>query len=55
MSEQATKLADDHWKYIEDLLLTHNPDINNLNEIGFHYRTAFAHGYKHGREVKDES
>jgi hypothetical protein len=51
MSAEGEKLAMDHWKYIEDLLVAHDPEIDNLNIIGFHYRTAFEHGFKHGMEA----
>jgi len=44
------KLADDHWAYIRDLLLAHNVGDYTVNIIGFHYRSAFKHGYKHGQE-----
>lgn len=40
-------LAAEHWQYIEELLETHG--ITETYAIGWHYRTAFVHGYKHGR------
>jgi len=44
-----------HWGYIESLLEKHYPDEDTIclmkedffNIIGFHYRTAMEHGYKH--------
>lgn len=50
------KLAEEHWSYIEALL-----DICMINEsyskeevikmIGFHYKTAMIHGWKHAKEA----
>lgn len=56
MKTTAEKLAEAHWEYIEALLRN---EINASNEpsecleryiqsIGFHYKTAMIHGYKHG-------
>lgn len=44
------KLAKDHWEYIKSLLLTHDEDPNVIEKIGFHYISAFIHGYKHGAD-----
>ncbi len=41
-------LAQDHWDYIETLLYKHGLKFEILNVIGFHYKSAFIHGYKHG-------
>jgi len=46
--EDVNKIAADHWEYIKSLLIQHKIDLPELNRIGFHYRTAFIHGYKHG-------
>lgn len=43
-------LANEHWKYVKELLDAHCEDDENIERIGFHYKTAFIHGYKHGRE-----
>lgn len=45
-----TKLADDHWRYVESVLVTHDVPKSVVSLLGFHYRTAFIHGYKHGQE-----
>jgi hypothetical protein len=47
---QITTMIDAHWRYVEDLLLTHNVPYDTTHLVGFHYRTAFRHGYKHGLE-----
>lgn len=49
------KLADEHWKYIEDLIRIEVRDTFNnletyLDAIRFHYKTAFIHGFKHGEK-----
>jgi hypothetical protein len=44
------KLAWDHWKYIEGVLKAHEMNPKVLEQIKFHYTTAFIHGYKHGVE-----
>jgi hypothetical protein len=47
----AQELADAHWSYIESLLKTHGQsDDNILQIIGWHYKTAFIHGFGHGEE-----
>ena len=48
---KAEKLAADHWKYLEGLLESHNVDEKAVEAIGFHYRTAMVHGFKHGVEA----
>ena len=49
---KAEKLAADHWAYLEGLMQTHNVDETAVGAIGFHYKTAFVHGYKHGEESR---
>ena len=53
--DKAKQLARDHWGYIKQLLLTHGVPIEQVNVIGFHYKTAFIHGYKHGQEDCNET
>ena len=49
MKEQRAKeLAEQHWKYIKSLLVNHSVNPAEIEIIGFHYKTAFLHGYKHG-------
>ena len=47
---RAKKLAEEHWRYVGDLLLTHGEPEHNVNVIGWHYKAAFIHGYKHAME-----
>jgi len=47
-TEKVIELAEAHWKYVEAVLEAHN--VHNVDEIGFHYKSAFIHGYKHGVE-----
>ena len=46
------ELADAHWKYIEALLMIHENDQDFVDVIGFHYKSSFIHGYKHGIEAE---
>lgn len=41
------KLIDDHCKYVEDMLRVHGTEEEAIAIVGFHYRSAFRHGYKH--------
>ena len=44
------KLAYDHWSYISGLLHAHGEEEYVIQKIGYHYVTAFIHGYKHAVE-----
>ena len=50
------KKADEHWAYVKMVINLHEQadcdvDINRVVEmIGFHYKTAMEHGWKHGME-----
>jgi hypothetical protein len=44
------KLVDDHWKYIESVLIAHGVTVSDRLIAKFHYKTAFVHGYKHALE-----
>jgi hypothetical protein len=44
------ELADAHWNYIEDLLITHGEDSKVVEKIEFHYKAAMLHGWKHAYE-----
>ena len=45
-------LAKEHWNYIQQVIINSESNINPrlINVIGFHYITAFKHGYKHAKE-----
>jgi hypothetical protein len=47
---QATELAEAHWSYVESVIRVHGADDQTIKECAHHYKTAFAHGYKHGVE-----
>ena len=51
--EKLKELINDHWKYVSEVLATAGVDDKMIYQIGMHYRTAFAHGYKHGMEETD--
>lgn len=44
-------LVDEHWQYIRALLIQHGEDFGTVEKIGFHYRTAMEHGWKHAVEM----
>ena len=45
-------LADRHWLYIKNLLIEYGAKPTSLEEHQF--KTGFIHGYKHGKDDKDE-
>ena len=55
-NDSAGDLAAAHWDYIEKLFTYGIPKARladgAIEVIGFHYRTAFIHGYKHGKESR---
>jgi len=53
-TDHAKELADQHWKYIKNLLLIHKVESPELITIGFHYKSALIHGYKHGWDDAQE-
>lgn len=48
------QLAAAHWKYVEGLLELHRVDVGDIEIIGWHYRSAMVHGFKHGVEAAKE-
>ena len=42
------KIADNHWKWVEGLLSASNAGLDDLHV--YLYKTAFIHGFKHGKE-----
>lgn len=50
--EHLNKLIDDHWDYIECVLLRSNPYISDIqmDEVRFHYKTSGRHFWGHCRE-----
>lgn len=62
-NEKASRLANDHWSYVHDLCKTTLDSALDgfdiiasiskeqlIEVIGFHYKSAFIHGYKHAIE-----
>lgn len=47
-----TKLIDDHWAYVEQVLVTHG-NAQDVDIVKFHYTTAFRHGWKHAMEYME--
>lgn len=44
------KLSLDHWDYVGLVLDAHGISPDVIAACGFHYRSAFEHGYKHALE-----
>lgn len=51
--QELIRLAHEHWLYISDLLHVHELSKSEIKRIGFHYKTAFMHGYKHAMEYNN--
>ena len=45
--EKVKELCQAHWEYVKAVLDASGFD-GDVECIGFHYRTAMEHGYKHG-------
>jgi hypothetical protein len=56
LSKSSKELATEHWEsYLKPLLVAHGVPVKILLLIGFHYISAFVHGFKHGVEsIKGE-
>lgn len=48
------QLAQAHWQYVEGMLTLHGVQESTVALIGWHYKAAMAHGYKHGVEARVE-
>jgi 1,6-anhydro-N-acetylmuramate kinase len=48
--KHAEELANAHWAYVKQVLENAGVEQQVIEQIGFHYRTAFVHGYKHAIE-----
>lgn len=56
IADRAKLLADQHWKYVRELLLAHGLGGEEVGIAEYHYLSAFRHGYKHAMEdAADES
>lgn len=58
-NDSVKELIDQHWKYISGVLETSVQDTavytktNLIAIVGFHYKTAMLHGWKHAKEEAD--
>ena len=52
--ESTEKLANEHWQWVEDLFnsLPDGSAVCGIATIEYLYKTAFIHGYKHGKKDK---
>lgn len=48
--KKAIELSEAHWLYVKAVLMAHGMDKTLIELCGFHYQSAFVHGYKHGAE-----
>ncbi len=52
--ERVKQTAETHWDtYVKKVLETHGEDADVVRKCGFHYVSAFVHGYKHGWEDRE--
>ncbi len=54
MSDTIEKLAEDHWSYVERLLVVHDEAPDVIEKCKHHYITAMCHGWKHAMEERAE-
>lgn len=54
VNDRGTELAEQHWKYIENILRIHGIDEAEITRIGFHYKQVMKYGYKHGISEKEK-
>jgi len=52
-NEALDKMVEEHWSYVKSLLEAHNEIEEDIPKYGFHYKSAFLHGFKHAKEDKD--
>ena len=55
------KLANDHWSYIKELIENEHKGTDEIegleryiDMVGFYYKSALIHGFKHGVQWKEE-
>ena len=51
----AEQLAEEHWGYVKAVLIHHGESQRTIGLIGFHYREAAVHFYKHGKDITGEN
>ena len=47
----AKEMANAHWSYIRQMLVHDQLTDIEIERIGFHYKTAFEHGFKHADQI----
>jgi hypothetical protein len=53
-------LIENHWEYVKEVIRDNREEDSSitltvrdyLTILGYHYKTAFKHGFKHGREKR---
>lgn len=50
VNKRGKQLAEEHWAYLEQVLQVADVTNTDIDIIGFHYKTAMVHGYKHAWE-----
>jgi len=45
------RLAEAHWEYVESVLRAHGEAEDVIAKCAHHYKTAFAHGWKHAEQA----
>ena len=56
--DELEKLCEEHWKYVEEVIRTEYDDSDEYDidsycrRVGFHYKSAMKHGFKHGVQSK---
>jgi hypothetical protein len=46
--KEAELLAEAHWEYVDGVLKHEGVSLVDRWRIGWHYKQAFQHGFKHG-------
>jgi len=50
MLSKSREEAVSHWKYVKGVLVNSGASVDTIEVAGFHYISAFEHGYGHGAE-----
>ena len=50
LQQEEKELANDHWAYVRQVLAHDCVDEGEIERVGFHFREAFKHGFKHADE-----
>jgi len=62
LAEYVEELAEKHWAYLEKVIRNEyrstgsNPELDEYcRRVGYHYKTSFRHGWKHGQEYEGQN